>query len=469
MAEHRLRTISFILLIVAFVTAIPYFALRASGYRIDRTHWRIVPTGAIAVNAVPVGATVIVRDAEGDTVATGRTTAFSQTAFFPDLLPGTYTVEAGATGRQTWTKTANVAERQTASFAFVRLFPSTITPTATFSRPPKELRTHPENTWLIGWDDAGLLAMSLRDSAPMPALERLVSGNIADASWIGTTRLLLRFGSGAVSVVDLADPAAPRLLPLTSTVRAAASFDDDAFLALTEEGALVRTLLTPPRTALQIVETETVAEGVRAFVPHGRAFSFVDDRGLLWTQEPNIAQPVQRSVVPLELPEGELQLAASRHGTAFLVIDPEQTAWLLGRDEDRFVPIADGIRDAAFSFDDRKVLMTSAREVTMYMLEDRIEQPPRNKGDRETITRLHEEILEAMFLTPEEEHVLIQSEHALHLLELDPRGGRNNLRYDAESAVAMQTTPPQLFLTDTEGRLGIIPIPVSGFFSQILL
>jgi hypothetical protein len=453
----------------ALAVAVPYFALRASGYRVDTTRWRIVPTGAIAVNAIPVGATVTVRDADGETVGSERTTAFAQTAFFPDLLPGAYTVEAAASDRQRWTKTAHVAERQTASFAFVRLFPETVTPQPAFSRPVRELRVHPDNTYLIGWDSTGLLGVRLRDGEALPALEQLVRGSIADASWVGSLRLLLRFTSGAVALVDLTDSGAPRLLPITGGMQDVLPFDEDSFLALNEQGALLRYVLTPQSGTLELSAVEIIAQDIAAIASHGRAFSYLDTRGTAWTHEPDVATPVQRNVVPLELPEGTPRMVASRHGTAFLLIDGAGTAWLLARDADRFVTIADGIRDAEFSFDDRKVLLTGAREVTMYMLEDRPEQPSRSKGDRETITRLHEQVLKAGFLAPEEEHVLIQSEHALHLLELDPRGGRNNLRYDNITASAMHATPAQLLLTDTQGGLAIIPIPIPGFLSQILL
>ena len=87
MPDKRLRLTLLILLIVALLVTVPYFLLRASGYRFDSEHWRFFPTGAVAIRAVPIGAHVTVQD-DNETY-TKTITAFSATAFFPDMLPGT--------------------------------------------------------------------------------------------------------------------------------------------------------------------------------------------------------------------------------------------------------------------------------------------------------------------------------------------------------------------------------------------
>ena len=460
-----------VILLLALVVTIPYFLLRASGYRLDTATFRFVPTGAIAVTAVPIGTTVTIEDGE---TSTKRITPFSTTAFFPDLLPGTYRATAEFAGRRMWLKTATVVSQETTAFSFVRLFPEAIEPIATFKRSFSGIAINPDGETAIAWGSMGLEHFSLETGGTIGALGQLIQGTVKNAHWIGQTRLLVTFMNGSGLLIEgfHKDPTKEtlRVLPLPTNIVQIAPALKNGALFRTIERALIRFTFpsgnTPTPTPLI---GKTIAQDVALFAVHGRAVTYLDTSGIAWTQDIETRNTTQRSVSHIETDTPLLTIVASRHGTALLVLDEDGGAWLLPHDSERFSLIAEGIRDAVFSFDDKKLLLAGRREVSLYALKDRLEQPVRRHGERVTITRFAEPIVEIAFLAPEEEYAVVLTRSQLSILELDTRGGQNSWQKDDITAFTMFSGPERLFLSDARGNLFVVPVPVPGFLSNLLL
>lgn len=447
----------------------PYFVLRASGYRFSTTTFRFIPTGAIAVTAVPIGSTVIVEG--GEKTLEDRTTAFSTTAFFPDLFPGVYRVTATSPGRSGWAKTVDVVEKQTSAFSYVRLLPEQPEPEQTFDQSIYGIAPSPEGNRYVIWDNAGIHVREIATGTLLsPKLTGILLGDIESISWLGQDRLLVQFYSGVSTIVSgIEDGTSPRLVPLSPNYREVVSAGPDKLVALTRTNQIVLIVLPDAGEPIPTPLHDTqIAAHATSMALHGDFVSYIDETGILWVQNIRSGNITQRTVSPF--PGARVtRLIASRHGTAYLALNEHGGAWLVERNAERFELIAEGITSAQFSFDDKKLLLIGRREVSLYALEDRIEQPARTRGTRETITRVSDTILSAEFLTPEEEHVLIVTNRGLELRELDLRGGHNAWRLDGATAYATQTSPARILIGDENGNFFIIPIPIPGFLSQLLL
>lgn len=470
MPDKRIRLIFLVLLLLAVFVTVPYFLLRASGYRFDTDTLRFVPTGAIAVRAVPIGSEVTISG--NDFERSKAVTAFSSTAFFPDLLPGTYHVSATLPGRQSWQKSADVTENQTTAFSFVRLFPESIPEPIAPGQAPAGITPSPDGSEIAIFTDTSLaIRETLSGEERVSGLSDLLLGDIAEVRWLGVERLLVTFRSGVSAVIGgLVGDLPVQLVPLPGIYERVVPVDQRYLIARTSQGLIEKiSLPEDPQAPLPApLPAEVMTDNTLAMALHGESVAYLDSGGILWIHEVETDDIRQRTVIAPNVP-GIDQLIASRHGTGYLIIDRNKGAWLAAHDSEQFVPIAEGIESAQFSFDNKKLLLIGSREVSLYALEDRIEQPARKRGSRETITRMSDMIIEAEFLTPEEEHIVVQTPSQLTIFELDLRGGHNAWAAQNVTAYSMQNSPARLFLGRTEGGVSIIPIPLPGLLSQLLL
>jgi len=396
---------------------------------------------------------------------------FSTTAFFPDLFEGTYRISVASPQRTPWSKVANVDASQTTAFSFVRLFPEEISSNFRIDGAVTGIAPSPNGSSIAVWSSTALhLYEATTGEILDTGLSNIFLGDIDRIAWLGENRLLVVFESGVSTVVGGLAPNQPaQLVPLSHTYVEVITVSDDRILARTQENEIELILLPDRRESLPVpLLGVRIADNVAAMALHGESVAYLDTSGILWILELDKIEQKQRTVAPLNVEQLE-KLVASRHGTGYLAIDTMGGAWLAADQSERFELIAEGIVDAKFSFDNKKLLLIGSREVSLYALEDRIEQPARTQGQRETITRISSAIIDAEFLTPEEEHAIVMTPAGLIILELDLRGGHNSWEAQNISAYTSRNSPAQLYLGDSEGNVSIVPIPIPGLLSQLLL
>lgn len=460
-----LRWTLFFALIAISLVAAPAIVLRASGYRFDLPRLRLVETGAISVHALPPDSEIRVeatRDTNGPP-STKRTSALSSNLFFPNLLPGEYRIIAERAGRAAWQKTATVEERKTSSFPFVRLFPIAPSPLAiTLARKPQGLAVNPDASAAVGWDHRGIFGANLTKKSPLTTLGEILAGAIQHAEFVSNETLLVHFANGALVEVRNVLAQTPTIIPLSGTYQSAIPFGENRIVGLAQNKTLILIRVTTEGTTLQALNREAAA-----IAGADEWLSFLDRGGILWTMRDDGSDLRQRTVVPLVDLE-RIRLFSGRNGDVVAAIDSNDTAWFLDEGNDRFSVLADGIADAAFSRDNAKLLLVGSHEISLYAARERLDQPVRLKGSRETVTRFSEAINTAAFLPQEEEYAAVLSSSALHIVELDGRGNRNDVSYPPTPVFSFASEARRLLVLGADSQeLASISIPSPDILERI--
>ncbi len=90
-----------------------------------------------------------------------------------------------------------------------------------------------------------------------------------------------------------------------------------------------------------------------------------------------------------------------------------------------FEIVADNIKSAQFSYDNKKFLYYSEAELMVIYLDKILIQPYKEKGQKETVTRFSEKIDSAIWYPEDNEHIIFIIGDTIKIIGLDDRGTRN--------------------------------------------
>jgi len=133
----------------------------------------------------------------------------------------------------------------------------------------------------------------------------------------------------------------------------------------------------------------------------------------------------QISLTPLPA-DHQYQIFNSANGRV-AVLNEEKQFFLLNSQSKSFELLAENIQGAQFSPDSKKLLYYTPTEICVYYLEDTFSQPNKQAGQEEQITRLSQEIREAIWYPPTNEHIIFAADQVIKIIELDDRDYRNTV------------------------------------------
>lgn len=93
--------------------------------------------------------------------------------------------------------------------------------------------------------------------------------------------------------------------------------------------------------------------------------------------------------------------------------------------DDTFQLLAEGVNDAEFSSDNKKLLWQTDNEIWVYWLDSDYIQPQRKKGNRQFITRFSEKIKQVTWESENNRHIIFTVGDAIKIIELDDRDQKN--------------------------------------------
>ncbi len=103
----------------------------------------------------------------------------------------------------------------------------------------------------------------------------------------------------------------------------------------------------------------------------------------------------------------------------------DESLYLLSEKNNLFTKIADHIKDASPSSDGKKLLLEGTDGTFVYWLHDVHVQPFHDKGDLIGITNAGDIVNDAIWLTKDNEHIIVAAKDSLYITELDDRDTRN--------------------------------------------
>lgn len=133
------------------------------------------------------------------------------------------------------------------------------------------------------------------------------------------------------------------------------------------------------------------------------------------------------------------------------VLNEEGRLYFLNSEKKTFEPLADNIKEAQFSDDNKKLLYFSQDEIWVYYLEDILVQPFKTTGQKELITRINQEIKQAVWYPETNEHIIFAVGEFIKITELDGRDIRNTVDFltaEASQIIYDKKTKKMYFVED---------------------
>jgi hypothetical protein len=142
----------------------------------------------------------------------------------------------------------------------------------------------------------------------------------------------------------------------------------------------------------------------------------------------NLAGIIQEQMSLSPLPEADYQIIVSSNQKV-AVLDDQGKLYLFNQEEKIFEFLAENIQGAQFSNDCKKLLYFTPTEIWVYYLEDILDQPEKKAGEKELITRLSQEIKQAIWYPETNQHIIFSVGQLLKITELDGRDIRNTIDF----------------------------------------
>lgn len=138
----------------------------------------------------------------------------------------------------------------------------------------------------------------------------------------------------------------------------------------------------------------------------------------------NLTGAIQEQISLSPLIKNDYQIFISPNQN-LAVLDNQGELYIFNYNKKIFENLAGNIKRAQFSKDNKKLLYYSPSEIWVYYLENNLIQPFKKAGEKELITRLSQEIRQAIWYPETNEHLVFSVGSFIKIIELDGRDIRN--------------------------------------------
>ncbi|OGZ36685.1 MAG: hypothetical protein A3A94_00805 [Candidatus Portnoybacteria bacterium RIFCSPLOWO2_01_FULL_43_11] len=184
----------------------------------------------------------------------------------------------------------------------------------------------------------------------------------------------------------------------------------------------------------------------------------VIDQDIFYLQKPSyilyqtdLSGAVKNQVSLSPLPENNYQIFISPDRN-LAVLDNKDRLYFLNQENKNFENLAENIKEVQFSKDGKKLLYFSKSEIWVYYLKENLIQPFKKAGEKELITRLSQEIKQAIWYPETNEHIIFSVGSLVKITELDGRDIRNTVDFleKETSQIAYDQETESLYFTEGE-------------------
>ncbi|MFH1460824.1 MAG: PEGA domain-containing protein [Patescibacteria group bacterium] len=186
-------------------------------------------------------------------------------------------------------------------------------------------------------------------------------------------------------------------------------------------------LLIPLNPKIQVVEQNLAAdfslEKFLGLVKPTNVFYIQKPSNILYKTDQNNSFQEQITFIPLTQNQ-EYQVFNSLNDQVVLLTQDRQF-FLLNWITREFELIGKNIQGFQFSDDNKKLLYYTPNELWVYYLAGTPEQPTKNAGNKELITRISQPIETAIWYGQTNQHIILKIGQDIKIIELDDRDQRN--------------------------------------------
>jgi hypothetical protein len=170
---------------------------------------------------------------------------------------------------------------------------------------------------------------------------------------------------------------------------------------------------------------------------------------ILYKTDQNNSFQEQINLTPLPNDQDYQIFASSNEQIA--VLSDNQELYLFNYQTRNFELISQNVQGVQFSNDNKKLLYFTPYELWVYYLEGTSEQPSKNAGDKELITRSSQKIDQAIWYDDTNQHIIFLIDQIIKITELDNRNQRNTvdlIKLDIQKMAYSQKDEKIYFIKD---------------------
>ena len=415
------RRIFFYVLVLVFLITAPAVILYSQGYTLNISDLSLKKTGAIFVSTSPKGVRVLIN---GILKATTSDLIFSQGKLLSHLAPEEYDVRIEKDGYLPWEKQLVVEPQLVTEARSIFLVPDSPLEQV-IEENVSDVMISESNSLLAYVKGDGIAILDVSSPAIIPL-----------ASEKGEKIGKVRFGANENYLIVesfLANKVRKYLLDVKAGQTTHIAEDDEERLVKIRQYPQGEPRIVALSSANNLYWIDLRSQNERTLIARDIGnFELFGSRALYATTAPTIFYEKDllsgRTEQLNQTPVGNFNLSSKmlRSDAGYIaVIDDKKSLHLYRHEEMTFARIADGVVDAAFSEDDRKLMWQNKSEIHVYYLKDISVQPRRKQGDMELITRFSGTIGPIAWFSYDSEHILFAAEGRLKFVELDGRDRRN--------------------------------------------
>ncbi len=379
----RFRTFLFSLLLAIFLVAAPLTIFYSFGYRFDLASRKITKTGTFYFKVLPRGAQIYINGK-----LTKKTDFLLNAAAVENLLPKKYLVQIKKDGFNTWEKNLEIQETSVTRAESIVLFPN-------------------QSNFVP-------LLQNIEDFFYSPDEKMLILKETASSTWaLKIFEIQNSVKSHLANEKDFsksgADLQTLDFTPDSKTVNLGLIINED----LKNYTINLNNLPTTPQKAL----AEKVPAAVVAYQKVNNEIYYLDNQGFFYKADANFSpkQKMNETALPLkEEVEHKVRVFQNNY-----FIQEEANLYLFNPDLKLFEKFADNIQDVKISPDLKKLVYFTPWEISVYYMQDKTDQPFKNKGDESFLIRYSEKIGDVWWLN--NNYLIFNVQNKIKIAETDDR------------------------------------------------
>ena len=420
----RTRTWLFILLGAVFLIGAPALIFYSQGYRFDWENRGFSQSGAFYFSVIPGRAEILV-----NTKSIGRTAPVLGTTLTKNFAPGTYHIQIQKEGYHSWKKRLDISAKQVTEAKHIILFPQNpnfVTlhdNVKSFWLAPNNRdvllqKTNARNTLgLVLWDTQKNLEYPLYESSRL-------QDEVFEVKWAeDSNSFLLRIASK----------------------EQLQNFVQQIDRSLFENQKTVQESL---QAAAQLREEHTqnpLTQNAAASLENRMELVWLDQNGILWQQAGRDMRLVALNKKPLSLKAETAYTIHSVGGEFF--IQENQTLYRFIRESGAFEEFFSPFYEMVLSPDQKKLALSTGKEIWLYFLQDDQEQPFHSRGEKIFLTRFSEDVKNLTWLTAH--YLMFARGNTIMVSEIDNRDHLNTTElasFPQQPRFFWQTSTKALFV-----------------------
>jgi len=474
----KTRRIIFYIFLVLFAFLAGAIILYAQGYKLDWQNKSLSSTGAFYLKSQPKGASIYINEK-----LRGATNKFIRR-----LLPDKYDIEISKAGYHTWQKTLKTTSKMVTEAKNILLIKKDIklntlavpndvqkifiSPNKkrliylTNSIPkidpefqkvadPREISYSGPSLQLleISKDEQQIYPISVSKDAGfvsrLPSLE-----TIKEIVWSENGyNFILLFSNGYYYNLNLENE--PKLTNLTDLIRNLSDYQIYTFdnlqlhpnntnkIYFRSKNNLYYIKIDYSQPLQSVISGPIIYDILNYTILNNKILYVKDLEGGLYETNLDVSSFKKLFDVPFIYPNCKIKILSPQ------IIIVDNTLYFFNDQIQSLEKITDNIKGFQFTEDNKKFLWNTDKEIGVIWLEPELEQPQKNKFDREIIIKTLENINQALWYPGTTQHIIFIIENNIKITELDSRDKRNTF-------TIISAEKPNVFFSEIKNKLFIL-------------